>query len=384
VLEQRMGVDFPDKLREWQAEHVAREAKRDAWKGKVKDAAKKGDNTPLPAEFEIDDPLPPQAPRLKQHDVTIERLASLLAASAPKGLMVIRDELVGWLLGLNAYNEAGRAFWIEAYGGRPYRVERQKLPQPIDIPHLAVAIFGGTQPDKLAELFNDGDDGLLARFCWFWPDPVPFHLGRNPPNASWAIEGLDRLRLLEMAQTERGLQPVYVPMADAALSDVEAFCQEMQGQQEDAAPLMRSALGKFRGLAPRLALTLEFLWWSAKGGFEPPPMTISRKAFLSAAHLVADYFLPMAERVYGDAAIPPDERNATTLARWIVKAKAAEVHIRYLQREVRLPGLRSADAIKDAANLLVEAGWLRVPRIVVGVQRKVAYGVNPELWNQLP
>jgi len=56
--------------------------------------------------------------------------------------------------------------------------------------------------------------------------------------------------------------------------------------------------------------------------------------------LMADYFLPMAERVYGDAAANEPERNAATLARWIVAERPAEVHVRHLQREVRLPGIR--------------------------------------------
>jgi hypothetical protein len=64
------------------------------------------------------------------------------------------------------------------------------------------------------------------------------------------------------------------------------------------------------------------------------------KAFLAAAMLVAEYFMPMAERVYGDVAATPTERNAATPARWIVKTKAREVHVRFLQREARLPGLR--------------------------------------------
>jgi len=61
---------------------------------------------------------------LRQNDVTVEKVASLLATAAPKGVVVVRDELAGWIAGMNAYNDAGRAFWLEAYGGRPYRVER--------------------------------------------------------------------------------------------------------------------------------------------------------------------------------------------------------------------------------------------------------------------
>ncbi len=79
---------------------------------------------------------------MRQHDVTIEGVATPLANTAPKGLLIVRDELSGWLLGMTAYNDAGRAFYVEAYGGRPYRVERQKCPQPIEVLRLVVAVTG--------------------------------------------------------------------------------------------------------------------------------------------------------------------------------------------------------------------------------------------------
>lgn len=142
VIETRMSADFPDRLRDWQAAREAHAAKTETWKAEVREAQKKGAAPPLPPADDIG--MEPQAPRLRQNDVTIEKVASLLAGAAPKGLLVVRDELAGWLLGMNAYNDAGRAFWVEAYGGRSYRVERQKSPQPIDVPRLAVAITGGT------------------------------------------------------------------------------------------------------------------------------------------------------------------------------------------------------------------------------------------------
>ncbi|MBV8738063.1 MAG: hypothetical protein JO007_12545 [Alphaproteobacteria bacterium] len=71
--------------------------------------------------------------------------------------------------------------------------------------------------------------------------------------------------------------------------------------------------------------------------------------------MVVDYFAPTAERVYGDAAASHNNRNAATLARWIMREHPTEVHVRHLQQQVRLPGLRSADDIHDAAVVLVEA-----------------------------
>ena len=76
-----------------------------------------------------------------------------------------------------------------------------------------------------------------------------------------------------------------------------------------------------------------------------PPAQISARAFAAAAAtFLADYFAPMAERVYGDSAAATErERGAATLARWIFgqrpqrSPRGAACSV-----EVRLSGLRSA------------------------------------------
>jgi hypothetical protein len=87
------------------------------------------------------------------------------------------------------------------------------LPIPIDIPHLVCAVTGSTQPAKLAQLMNEADDGLLARFQWFWPEPVPFHIARKSPHALAAVGALDKLRELTMRKTETGSAPVMVTLS---------------------------------------------------------------------------------------------------------------------------------------------------------------------------
>jgi hypothetical protein len=91
----------------------------------------------------------------------------------------------------------------------------------------------------------------------------------------------------------------------------------------------------------------------------------------------------MAERVYGDAAASREDRNAATLARWILRERPNEVHPRQLQREVRLPGLRTADDIHAAAAVLVESEWLSspIPSTQFGPRARSAYPVNPRLWD---
>lgn len=378
-LERRQLADFPDRLAEHRAKAEEAKAKLDIWRADVRAAAKDGAAPPPPP---ADDEMPdPQPPRIFMTDATIEKVAATLS-EVLKGVIISRDELSGWLFGMNNYNDAGRQFWLEAYGGGPYRIDRQKLLRPLLVPRLAVSVIGSTQPEKIAGMFRDADDGLLARMAWVWPDPRPFRLSRTAPEIQWATAALDRLRQLDLAEDEQGQRsPIYIPLEQSAIAMIERFGQDMQTLQADAGGLLRSAFGKARGLALRLSLVLTMLQWCGRDGFAAPPIAISEDTLGAACGMVADYFMPMAERVYGDAAATPAERNAATLARWIQKARPDHVHVRTMLRDVRLPGLNNADAVRSAAEVLIEAGWLRPPPPQRGFQSrpKVFYPVNPAL-----
>jgi hypothetical protein len=390
-LERRMCMEFPDQLREWKAAAEASAAAMEQWKTDVRKAQQEKRPPSLPPES-TGLLAEPQSPRLRQNDVTIERVASLLATAAPKGLLMVRDELAGFLLGMSAYHDAARPFWLEAYGGRSYRVERQKHPDPIIVPRLVVAWFGTVQPERLADVMQEADDGLLARFMWFWPDPVPFQRPMRPPAIEFSIRALDRLRQLEM-QTPLGIgepTPVMLPMTDEAKVRLVAFIRNLQNRRELVAGLLRSTYGKVRGLVLRIALVLEHLWWCARDGFDAAPAAISDAATEAAAHLVLDYVLPMAARTYGDAASTQAERNISTLARWVAQERPSEVRVRQLQRgelpATPLPGLKEAAFIHEACKALIEAGWLLPapgttgPR---GGRPPAVYPVNPGLWEHL-
>jgi hypothetical protein len=379
-MERRMLVDFPDRLREAQATIEAAKARAEHWKSEVREAIKAGRTPPAPPAPAPEEPL---APCLMSSDATIERVAMLLTRAAPKGLLMRRDELAGWLRGMSTYNEGARAFWIEAYGGRPYRLDRVKHPEPIIIPRLAVGWHGGIQPARLAEVMRDADDGLLARFMWFWPEPVPFNVASATPEIEWAVTAFDRLRMLELASGKGGdaPQPIMVPLAPSAVQAMVRFGRLLQEEKEISGGLLRSAIGKARGLALRLSLVIEYLRWCAEDGYSAPPEVIGEDTFLVAAKFVAEYILPMAERVFGDAACAAADRNAATLGRWIARERPKEVHVRHLQREVRLPGLSTAEAIHAACKVLVEAGWLGEPLAGTAFQQRgrAAYPVSPRL-----
>lgn len=202
------------------------------------------------------------------------------------------------------------------------------------------------------------------------------------PNVDWAIAALDRLRELSMQPGRDLPEPILVLFEDEARKLLEAFGREMQKRRDHAGGLLRSAYGKARGHAMRLACVLEFLWWSADTT-APPPLRISVNAFAAAARLLEDYFLPMAQRTYGDATLSERERDAATLARWIYKERPTDVHAAHLYREVRLPHLTTAAKVRAASDMLVEADWLRSPPRMKGFgagRARVVYAVNPRVY----
>src|SRR4051794_40505905 len=90
---------------------------------------------------------------------------------------------------------------------------------------------------------------------------------------------------------------------------LEVFAQRMARRAHEATGLFAGALGKARGHALRLSCVLEHLWWCSTPSMKEPEV-ISGEAMRTAIELLELYFLPMAERVFGDAVLPAAERDA--------------------------------------------------------------------------
>jgi Protein of unknown function (DUF3987) len=296
TIEQRMAADFRCELRQAQAEIKIAKARLDAWKRELRTAVREGRPAP-PSPGPV--PELRMAPRLTASTITIARLALLLSTAAPKGLLVTDNELAGWLLGLNAYDDAARAFWLEAYSGRRYWIDHLTS-DAIAIPRFAVSFHSGIHSGNLAEVMHDVEDGFLARFMWFWPDPVPFVISRSEVK-DWAITAFDKLRMLDLLPGDDGPRPVMVTLDDAAAEHLIGFAQLMQERKEASTGLLRSAIRKSRGHVLRLSLVLEHLHWCTKEETTQSPSKISGDTMLAAIRFVSEYALPMAERTFSAA-----------------------------------------------------------------------------------
>ena len=384
-LERRWREPFEEELSRWKAEAAVAEAWRSAWKQTAKKALMAGKEPPEPPP---EPPEPPICPRLRITDVTPEALASVLEGN-PRGVWLLRDELAAWLGGFGRYAQGAaageRAMWIECYGARSHKIDR-KGPGSLLIPRMAVSITGTTQPGRLDSLVLSGDDdGLASRFLWTWPEPMPPRRPRRAVNLSLLERALEWLRELPMPADDYGdPSPVLLSLSPDATDTLQTWREEHHEATRGLGGLMASAAGKAPGLVLRLALVLELL--DVAGTSAPPPGVVSQAALLRGIALWTDYFAPMAQRVYGDAALPEADRDASTLARWIAKERPSVVNARKLRRKVRLPGLTKVYRVEAAIGVLIEAGWLAAAGGRAGGtpgRQRADFRVRPELFETL-
>ena len=357
---------------------------REAWEGRVRAAIKDGKEAP-PMPAEGDPGAAPHQPRLILSDATVERVGVICEAQ-PKGVLQHRDELAGWLLSLDARNGGGdRAFWLEAWNGDHFAVERMGR-APVTVERLSIGVLGGIQPDRLSKLLTKRkDDGLLARFLPIWPDPAPIARPTFAADDILADAAFARLLALEMPTDEAGEpNPWFVPFDEPARDLMDEWRRQVRAWEGEAAGLLVSFIGKLPGITARLALVLGLLDHAFDGA--PAPEWIGVELFGRAAHLVEAYALPMARRAYADASVPEVQRKARRLL-GIIRAKGwATFKPRDVNRLDR-QGLGTANELAPALVALVEGEVIReIPPASgpKGGRPSRMFEVHPDLIGEVP
>jgi hypothetical protein len=173
VIERARKHEIAEMQREHETRAQRAKAERKKWEKAVAEAVEA--ELPAPAKpAGATEPGPFVAPRLCLSDATIERIAVLLEVR-PQGMAFVADELARLFLNMNRYsNGQDNEFWLEAWNGKNFVVERQGRP-PVVLDYLLVGVIGGLQPDKVARAFEGDEGGMSARFYFAWPEE-PAHM----------------------------------------------------------------------------------------------------------------------------------------------------------------------------------------------------------------
>lgn len=356
-LQKAANEDHAEARKDWDAEAERAKVERAKWKEDVKAQAGTDEATHTIPPGAIEPAEPPQR-RYVISDCTPEAAAFVLKDN-PQGVLAFNDELAGWLDSFDRYNSGGRPFWLQAFEGKPFSVTR-KGDGSFDLPYLGISVLGSIQPDRLTDLLAGANDGLVPRILWAWPEKRLPSRPKGEVDFATLQAVYERLDLLAWgSDVEGNRQPVTLTFSDKAAEMFEIWdrdnCAECEGGS-----LYDTFTGKMSGAVVRLALVAELTAWAFHGG--PEPDEISARSVASAIDWVDTYAKPMAERVFGDAAVSQLDRNVSLLARYILKNRMERVNVRELRRpphKSALKPLQAKGALDEAVDVLAgDAGWL--------------------------
>jgi hypothetical protein len=213
-----------ERERKHETKRVATKAALKIWNAKIEEAADAGLPPPEMPQAAVDPgkfiPL-----KLCVTDATIERLADLLQAR-PHGLVLVRDELSALFTNMSCYSKGqDDEFWLEAWNGDHYSVER--MGRMLTIDHLLIGLVGGMQPDKLVKSFQGDHDGKYARVLFSWPDePVFGEINQDVGEIDDDVLNIiKRVCLLAEFTDDQRLVDRPIPLDDGGLAQFVQFRQ---------------------------------------------------------------------------------------------------------------------------------------------------------------
>ncbi len=305
------------------------------------------DNTRLPDFVPEPDPPPPRP--LTASDATIEAMAEALRNSA-RGVLLPRDQRSDWLDRMR--DDSERAFWLSAWSGHPFLVERKGKPA-FNLPCPGIAILGTIEPDMMASALAAGDDRVIARFLFAWAERPSFQSLSEMAEAARPEERQALTRLYDMPEARR-----IVPLEAEAVSSFDGFRRMHDAEAGKFDGRDAAWWGKGPGTVLRLAGTLTFLAWAIQPQGTAEPAQVPAWTIKAAARLWRDYLWPHARAVFRTAGSSPRDSQSQKILRWIRRERRTEVSRTELRRDA-LGRTCNAAAAERVAEQLVSAGWLK-------------------------
>lgn len=257
---------------------------------------------------------------------TTEAMVPMLADN-PRGVLVIKDELDGWVKGMNQYKGGqgdDRANWLSAWSGATIKVDRKgdRERGPILVPRPYVSLVGNVVPGSLRNLADPGgrSDGMLDRFLFVTParTPVAEKIGDDLPasvETAW-LAALEEMWSWRPAFDGGRPAPAHVALAPCGLEATDAW-YAAHARKMNAADFPARLLGQFSKLRAyyfRLCLLIHCL---REACGEDVYAGVDADTALRAAMLV-EYFVAHARAAYAVMAQSAEDEQAEDALEWIL------------------------------------------------------------------
>jgi hypothetical protein len=362
--------DHSEKLEQHLRDLIDYKAALDEWK-------KTGRKHNEPQPDEPDEPIPG---RYLCEDTTVEALAVLLQRQ-PRGLLMARDELGGWVNGFDAYKSARGVdvtHWLSMHRAGPLTVDRKTgAKKTIHVPRAAVSIAGTVQPATLSAALtgrydSEGDEavqkvsgehfanGLAARLLLAMPTRKIKRWTEAiiDPATEAAIEDLfERLLALDFTVDQFEEQaPIDLQFTPDGKREWVRFYDEHADEQAELYGDLAAAWSKLEGYTARFALIIHLVRSEMNDPTLEDPASVDG-ASVQAGIRLSRWFADEASRIYtiiGGSGDSAENRERRKLVR-LIRDKGGSTTVRELMRSCRR--FRSdAQLAETALNDLVQAG----------------------------
>lgn len=360
AAQKRAFKDYKLDSEMWETNNLHYEADLAAWKQRAKQG-KASDDPPKKPEV-------PVAVRYHVSDTTVEALAPILESN-PRGVILNRDELSGWLASFDRYVANGKgggdaAHWLSMHNGEAMTVDRKSgNPRVIHVPTAAVSITGGIQPGRLAAMMGKQhrESGMLARVVFAdpprkakrWTEAV-----LDPATEAKMTAVMGRLFGLKMDCDEldpTDVSPKVVDLSPEGKAAFIKFYNEHADEQFSLSGDEAAAWSKLEGYAARFALIIHLLRWAAGDPSVPDPMTPVDEKSVAAGVVMTRWFGAEAMRVYATLDETEEEREIRELVDWIAR-HGGSVTVHRLTHDYRRYKGKPEKALSDL-NLAAAAGY---------------------------
>jgi hypothetical protein len=289
-------------------------------------------------EKENKPPWKPEEPvciRYYTSDTTIEALAVLLHKQSD-GLLVMRDELSGWLNGIGEYKAgkgSDKGHWLACWSGAPMIVDRKTGPDKmLHIDRASVSLVGGIQPEILRRAMGAEHlhDGLCARLLLAMPQqrPVVWTDAVIDPFTEAGMGSIfEKLFTLEPAAQDGVEEPFPLDLTSDAKTLWIDYYNQHRAEQLDLDDDLSAAWSKLEAYAARFALLFQLCRWADGDGSDEHVDETS----VEAGIILSDWFGTEAKRVYKLFVESDDDREIRQLVEWIQR-RGGCVTARDLQR----------------------------------------------------
>ena len=357
----KMFLKYESDLKLWESETLDYEAEMTIWK-----RLRTGQGGHNAAGSAPTKPKPPIQIRYLVNDVTTEALAPILCGN-PRGVLLARDELNGWIGSFDRYAKSGRSgadasHWLSMHNGESMTIDRKTgIPPTIHVPSASVSITGGIQPGILARAMGieHHESGLLARLLFAMPPRRQKHwteLQLADEVKSKVATLIDSLLGLTPGYNDEGQETAEIMhLSSGGKQEWIRFYNEHNAQQMTKSGDAAAAWSKLEGYVARFALIIHNIRLIQDDATHQCSDQIDEISVAAAVTLV-NWFGHEQKRVYAVLSESEEGRSQRELLDWI-GAQGGIVTVRDLTHGMRKYRGDSGSA-ETALIELVTAGFL--------------------------